>query len=90
MKEQNPLEPLAAAGRDAMIDEARVQVLVAFPALTLSVHEANALREGQVIDLGVSLVNAQMTVKVSGEEVCKGRLMVVGTHAGVLLAGVRA
>jgi flagellar motor switch/type III secretory pathway protein FliN len=89
MKEPMPLEVIAGGNRDAMIDEAQVQVLVSFPAFTLPVGEANALREGYVVDLGVSLAQARMTVIVSGEEVAEGRLMVAGSHAAVLLLSMR-
>lgn len=68
-----------------MIDEARVQVVVSFPTITLSMADAYALRAGQVINFGVSLAEAQMAVKVAGVGIGIGQLMVVDTHAGVML-----
>jgi flagellar motor switch/type III secretory pathway protein FliN len=72
-----------------MIDDACVQLVVSFPAVSIPVGDANALRAGQVVDLGVSLAEASLTVKVSGEDIGEGRLLVVGTHAGVLLVPMR-
>jgi flagellar motor switch/type III secretory pathway protein FliN len=85
MQQPTSLEAIAGGHRDALIDAARVQVVVSFPAVTLSVGDANALRPGQVIDLGVSLAQARLTVSVSGEAVGEGRLMLVDQHAALLL-----
>ena len=85
MKQSMHLETIAGGSRDAMIDAAQVEVLVSFPAITLSVSDANALRSGQIVDLGASLEQARMTVSVSGEVVGAGRLMLLGNHAAVLL-----
>jgi flagellar motor switch protein FliM len=90
MKQSMPLGPIAGGSRDAMIDTAQVQVLVSFPAVTMSVSDANALRSGQIVDLGASLDKARMTVSVSGEAVGEGRLMLLGNHAAVLLLPKRS
>jgi flagellar motor switch/type III secretory pathway protein FliN len=90
MKKTASLEPVAAGNRDAMIDQARVQVVVSFPAVWMSVADASALGTGQVIDLGVSLATARMTVQVTGEDIGESQLMVVGTHAGVMLTRMRS
>jgi flagellar motor switch/type III secretory pathway protein FliN len=89
MNEPAPLGPIPAGRRDEMIDSARVQVVVSFPGLTLSVGEANALRAGQIVHLGVSLATAKMRVDVSGEDIGEGRLIVVDTHAAVLMTSMR-
>lgn len=85
MNESVAFKPVAAGGRDAMIDQACVRVVVSLPAVLMSVADASALKKNQVIDLGVSLAKAQMTVQVAGEDIGEGELMVVGTHAGVVL-----
>jgi flagellar motor switch/type III secretory pathway protein FliN len=85
MNEPIPLQSFAAKRRNAMIDEAHVQVVVSFPAITLSVAEAGSLREGYVIDLGVSLANAKMAVKISGDDVGEGELILVESNAAVVL-----
>lgn len=84
------LETVAAGDRNAMVDGAYMQVVVSFPATTLSVADTCALRAGHVIDLGVSLAQATMAVQVAGEEIGSGQLMVVGTHAGVMLKSMRS
>lgn len=71
MNEPMPLGAIAGGNRDAMIDEAQVQVLVSFPAFTVSVGDANALQAGQLVDLGVSLAQARVTMNVAGEEVAR-------------------
>jgi flagellar motor switch/type III secretory pathway protein FliN len=90
MNEPASLAPIAAGRRDEIIETARVQVVVSFPDFTLSVAEANALRAGQVVNLGVSLARAQMRVKVSGEDIGEGHLIVVDTHAAVLMMSMRS
>jgi flagellar motor switch protein FliM len=84
-----PLAVIGGGNRDALIDDAQVQVIVSFAAFTLSVGDANALRAGQLVDLGVSLAQARVTVNVSGEEVGEGRLTAVGSRAAVLLLTMR-
>jgi flagellar motor switch/type III secretory pathway protein FliN len=89
MNQPAPVAPIAAGRRDELIESARVQVVISFPDLTLSVGEANALRAGQVVDLGVNLATAQMRVRVSGEDIGQGHLIVVDTHAAVLMTSMR-
>jgi hypothetical protein len=83
------VDPIGGRDRDAMIDDACVQLVVSFPAVSIPVGDANALRAGQVVDLGVKLGEAWLTVKVSGDDIGEAQLILVGTNAGVLLARMR-
>jgi flagellar motor switch/type III secretory pathway protein FliN len=69
--------------RDDMVRDACVRLVVSFPALTLSVREAEALRNGVIVDLGVRLAQAAMSLQLENEVIGEGRLVLVGPHAGV-------
>jgi hypothetical protein len=74
---------VAAGRRGAMIDEARLRLVVSFPPVTLSVREAENLRNGVIVDLGARLSEAVMVLQLEDEVIGTGRLLLVGSHAGV-------
>lgn len=84
-KDPIPLAPAAVTARDAIINEAAVQVVVSFPSVTLRVSEAEGLRRGVVLDLRVRLAEAAMTVQLENKVIGEGRLVLVGANAGVWL-----
>lgn len=71
--------------RDALVDDAVVEVTVCFEPVRMRVSEFEAMRGGYVFDLGATLEAAKLSVWAHGERVGHARLVVVGDHAGAIL-----
>lgn len=83
--------PVVLAGqRDAIVDDGAVEVVVAFPPITLSAAEAEALRAGQVLELKGRLAEMALSVQLGGRQVAVGHLVVlIEDGAGVMLSHLR-
>lgn len=87
MSEGSAIEPVAAGRRDALVDDGAVEVVICFPPIVMSAAEAEALRSGQVLELGGRLVDTPLSVQVGGRQVAVGHLVVlVEDHAGIMLS----
>jgi flagellar motor switch/type III secretory pathway protein FliN len=65
--------------------ELQLSLQVSLPAVTLSLEQAESLRTGIIVDLGVGLSHAEVEVRLGPRLIGHGTLVVVGGHAGVRL-----
>jgi hypothetical protein len=71
--------------RDALVDDAVVEVTVSFEPVRMRISEFEAMRGGYALSLGATLDAAKLSVWAHGERVGYARLVLVGEHAGAIL-----
>jgi flagellar motor switch/type III secretory pathway protein FliN len=65
--------------------EVQLSLQVSLPPVTLSLEQAESMRTGIIVDLGVALARAEVEVRLGPRLIGHGTLVVVGEHAGVRL-----
>lgn len=68
-----------------LLNDAPVSLQLSLSPVTLPLDEARTLRSGMVLDLGMPLPQVVAEVRIGGQLVGHGTLVLVGDHAGVRL-----
>jgi flagellar motor switch/type III secretory pathway protein FliN len=89
-EEQAMSDPAAATRAMSTVQapapgEVQLSLQVSLPPVTLSLEQAESLRTGIIVDLGVALARAEVEVRLGPRLIGHGMLVVVGEHAGVRL-----
>lgn len=77
--------PPGPASAHSTVRQAKVPLQVSLPPVALPLEEAQSLRSGVVVDLGVALAHAVVEVRLGSRRIGQGTLVLVGEHAGVRL-----
>jgi flagellar motor switch/type III secretory pathway protein FliN len=91
MKEDDTRNVVAAGRLDQVVDDGAVQITIALARpIVMSVAQVEALHSGSVIELGLSLGQAQLSVQVGERLIATGRFVVLDEGgAAVSLSQVR-
>lgn len=74
------------AGRpEQVVRDGAVEVTIGFAPMLMSVAALEALRNGGVIELGCSLPDARLAVRVGDREIANGRFIVLTDGGAALL-----
>lgn len=73
----------------AVVNDAAVELTISFPPITVSAAEVDALRRGQVVELGARLCECELSVEVGGRRMASGYLVVlVEDRPGLMISQV--